>query len=95
MSPASGGLHVRTASAPPPRPGGREPRARAPRKSRGCKGGIETRLFKGSRTVVDIRLKGNDEDVLKAYLEPAVADSIVGDAVWVSWPTSRASVLAR
>jgi spermidine/putrescine transport system ATP-binding protein len=56
-------------------------------------GRIVNRLFKGSRTSVDIRVGGGEGALLKAYLDPEDADRIRDDRLWVSWDARHLSVL--
>ena len=55
-------------------------------------GRIVNRLFKGSRTSVDIRV-GGEGALLKAYLDPEDAGRIQDDRLWVSWDALHLSVL--
>jgi len=54
-------------------------------------GQIVSRLFKGSRTSVDIRIGGGA--LLKAYLDPEDADRIRDNRLWVNWDANHLSVL--
>jgi spermidine/putrescine transport system ATP-binding protein len=56
-------------------------------------GRIVNRLFKGSRTTVDIRVGADEDGLIKAYLDPATAERIVDDAVWITWDKDRVAVL--
>jgi spermidine/putrescine transport system ATP-binding protein len=56
-------------------------------------GTIVSRLFKGSRTSVDIRLGDSEGLILKAYLDPYEARRIKHDRLWVNWRPSNLSVL--
>jgi spermidine/putrescine transport system ATP-binding protein len=56
-------------------------------------GRIVNRLFKGSRTSVDIRVGGGEGALLKAYLDPEDAGRVRDDRLWVSWDARHLSVL--
>ena len=67
--------------------------ARKPRGDDAIEGTIVDRLFKGSRTSVDIRLGDGQGPVLKAYLEPADAERVRDGRLWVSWRPDHLAVL--
>jgi spermidine/putrescine transport system ATP-binding protein len=54
-------------------------------------GRIVNRLFKGSRTSVDIRV--GEGALLKAYLEPEAAARVQDDRLWVNWDANHLAVL--
>lgn len=54
-------------------------------------GRIVNRLFKGSRTTVDIAVGDN---LVRAYLDPADAGRIADDRVWITWDRDRLAVIA-
>jgi spermidine/putrescine transport system ATP-binding protein len=64
-----------------------------PADTNAIEGRIVNRLFKGSRTSVDIRVGGGEGALLKAYLDPEDARRIRGDRLWVSWDARHLSVL--
>jgi spermidine/putrescine transport system ATP-binding protein len=56
-------------------------------------GRVVHRLFKGSRTALDIRVGEREDAVLKAYMDATEAARIAEENLWVSWDASRLSVL--
>jgi spermidine/putrescine transport system ATP-binding protein len=56
-------------------------------------GTIVGRLFKGSRTSVDIRLGSGEGSILKAYLNSDHAHQIADNRLWVNWRPDDLSVL--
>jgi spermidine/putrescine transport system ATP-binding protein len=56
-------------------------------------GTIVSRLFKGSRTSVDVRLGSGEGALLKAYLAPEDAGCIRDDRLWVNWNANDLAVL--
>jgi spermidine/putrescine transport system ATP-binding protein len=56
-------------------------------------GRVVHRLFKGSRTALDIRVGEREDAVLKAYMDATEAQRIAHENLWVSWDASRLSVL--
>jgi spermidine/putrescine transport system ATP-binding protein len=56
-------------------------------------GRVVHRLFKGSRTALDIRVGEGEDAVLKAYMDATEAQRIAHQDLWVSWDASRLSVL--
>ena len=58
-------------------------------------GRIVGRLFKGSRTAIDIETgAGGSGDRMLAYLEPELAARIREERVWIDWEPDRLAVLA-
>ena len=65
-----------------------------PADSNAIEGRVVNRLFKGSRTSVDIRVGDTGEGaLLKAYLDPGQAGRIRDDRLWVNWDASHLSIL--
>ena len=65
-----------------------------PADSNAIEGRVVNRLFKGSRTSVDIRVGDTGEGaLLKAYLDPGEASRIRDDRLWVNWDASHLSIL--
>jgi spermidine/putrescine transport system ATP-binding protein len=56
-------------------------------------GRVVHRLFKGSRTALDIRVGEREDAVLKAYMDATDAARLGQEQLWVSWDASRLSVL--
>ena len=56
-------------------------------------GRVVHRLFKGSRTALDIRVGEREDAVLKAYMDATEAARIAEENLWISWDASRLSVL--
>jgi spermidine/putrescine transport system ATP-binding protein len=67
--------------------------ARKPQGDDAIEGTIVNRLFKGSRTSVDIRLGDGEGPLLKAYLEPDDAVRARDGRLWVNWQPDHLSVL--
>jgi spermidine/putrescine transport system ATP-binding protein len=67
--------------------------AEKPQGEEAIEGTIVSRLFKGSRTSVDIRLGGGAGLILKAYLDPHDAQQVRDDRLWVNWRPDHLSVL--
>ncbi|AZN71035.1 ABC transporter ATP-binding protein [Georhizobium profundi] len=65
-----------------------------PANDRALKGRIVNRVFKGSKTTVDVQVDERDPLIIKAHVDPAVAHQFADDTVWVTWDTSRLAVLA-
>ena len=56
-------------------------------------GRVVNKLFKGSRTTIDVRVGDHDGAVVRAYMDAAEAEGIGQENLWVSWEASRLSVL--
>ena len=56
-------------------------------------GQMINRVFKGSRTMVDIRISDADDAVLKAYVDPVVAAKFNTGPFWVAWDPANMTVL--
>ena len=56
-------------------------------------GRVVNRLFKGNRTLVDIRVGEEQGGVITAHLDPAEAAGLADDRVWISWDRNRLSLL--
>ncbi len=67
----------------------------APADDRALQGRIVSKLFKGNRTSVDIRIDEHDTKTITAYMDPAAADQFAGETVWVTWDKDRLAVLAN
>ncbi len=67
--------------------------AEKPKGGDAIEGTIVSRLFKGSRTSVDIRLGAAEGPMLKAYLDPDHAARVRDDRLWVNWRPEHLSVL--
>ena len=46
---------------------------------------VINRVFKGSRTLLDVRVADASDAVLKAYVAPEVAAGLTTDQAWISW----------
>ena len=64
-----------------------------PTQGNAMKGRVENRLFKGSRTAVDVRVADAGDAMLKAYVDPAVAGALPSDEVWIGWDSAHLAVL--
>ncbi|UUP18345.1 ABC transporter ATP-binding protein [Nitratireductor thuwali] len=64
-----------------------------PKAGNAIEGRIVNKLFKGSRTALDIRVGERDDAVIRAYLDAREADSLPPDQLWIDWDADRLSVL--
>ncbi|MCT7374585.1 ABC transporter ATP-binding protein [Chelativorans salis] len=64
-----------------------------PQAGNAIEGRIVNKLFKGSRTALDIRVGERDDAVIKAYLDAREADSLPPEQLWIDWDADRLSVL--
>ncbi|MGB3389226.1 MAG: ABC transporter ATP-binding protein [Pseudaminobacter sp.] len=69
-------------------------RAEKPKEAGWIEGRIVNRLFKGSRTAVDVSLDGGTDTLIKAYLEPKEIEGIP-ERLWVGWDEDHLSVLHK
>ena len=67
--------------------------AAKPVNGRALAGRVVSRIFKGSRTTLDIRIGEDDGAVVRAYMDAGEAEAIAQDRLWVSWDSARLSVL--
>ena len=65
----------------------------APADADALPGRVVSKLFKGSRTTLDIRVGDHEGAVLRAYMDAGAAERIAEDRVWVTWDVSRLAVL--
>ncbi|WP_336055799.1 ABC transporter ATP-binding protein [Nitratireductor sp. CH_MIT9313-5] len=65
-----------------------------PAEPNAIEGKVVSRLFKGSRTALDIRVGDKPDAVLKAYLDSGEAERLGGENIWISFPPERLSVLS-
>ena len=56
-------------------------------------GRVVSKLFKGSRTTIDVRIGEHDGAVVRAYMDAAEAERIAQENVWITWDASRLAVL--
>ncbi|WP_048646979.1 ABC transporter ATP-binding protein [Nitratireductor soli] len=56
-------------------------------------GRVVSRLFKGSRTSLDIRIGEQEDAVIRAYMDAGNATQIADDLLWISWEAERLAVL--
>lgn len=56
-------------------------------------GQIINRVFKGSRTKVDVRIPDANDAVLKAYVDPELAKKFTSEPIWVAWDPVNLTVL--
>ncbi|MHA1566320.1 MAG: ABC transporter ATP-binding protein [Alphaproteobacteria bacterium] len=56
-------------------------------------GQMINRVFKGSRTMVDVRISDAGDAVLKAYVDPAIAAKFNSDPIWIAWDPANMTVL--
>ncbi|MFC6490334.1 ABC transporter ATP-binding protein [Nitratireductor sp. GCM10026969] len=64
-----------------------------PAAANAVQGRIVSRLFKGSRTALDIRVGERDDAVIKAYVDAAKAQGLPQDQLWISWDIERLTLL--
>ena len=55
---------------------------------------VLTRLFKGSRTVVDFALDAAGGQTVRAALDQVAVERLNGDRAWIGWAPERMAVLA-
>lgn len=56
-------------------------------------GQLVSRVFKGSRTSVEIRVGDHDNSVVMAYMDPKQSENMSQDRLWISWNSDHLSVL--
>jgi len=56
-------------------------------------GKLISKVFKGSRTLVDVRISDADDAVLKAYVDPVVAAKFNAEPIWIAWDAASMTVL--
>ncbi|MCT8998830.1 ABC transporter ATP-binding protein [Chelativorans intermedius] len=67
--------------------------AERPAAANAIPGRIVSRLFKGSRTALDIRVGERDDALIKAYVDGADRESLSQEQLWISWDEKRLNVL--
>ncbi|WP_163270940.1 ABC transporter ATP-binding protein [Chelativorans alearense] len=66
---------------------------RKPARMNAIEGRIVSKLFKGSRTSLDIRIGGHQNTVIHAYMDAGNAAQVADDRLWISWEPERLTVL--
>jgi len=67
--------------------------ARKPAHGRAVKCRIVNRIFKGSRTALNVRLADSEATIIKAYTDIEMVDAIAGDQIWVHWDIDKMCVV--
>ena len=67
--------------------------AAPPALANALEGQVVSRVFKGSRTNVDIALDQGGAVRLQASLDSFVLDGLDGERIWIGWPADRMAVL--
>jgi len=67
--------------------------ARKPAHGRAVKCQIVNRVFKGSRTALNVRLADSETTIIKAYTDIELVDAIAGDQIWVHWDIDKMCVV--
>ncbi|MCR4267198.1 ABC transporter ATP-binding protein [Nitratireductor sp. ZSWI3] len=64
-----------------------------PTREDAIEGRVVNKLFKGSRTSLDIRIGEGRDTLIRAYMDAGNAASIDDDQLWISWEADRLAVL--
>ncbi|MGI9295832.1 MAG: ABC transporter ATP-binding protein, partial [Pseudomonadales bacterium] len=56
-------------------------------------GHVINRVFKGSRTLVDLCIPGANDANLKTYVDPEAASKFTAERIWVGWDHANMAVL--
>ncbi|MBY8918596.1 ABC transporter ATP-binding protein (plasmid) [Nitratireductor sp. L1-7-SE] len=64
-----------------------------PANQNAVEGKVISKLFKGSRTSLDIRVGEREDSIIRAYMDAGNAAEIANDQLWISWEPERLTVL--
>ena len=56
-------------------------------------GQIANRIFKGNRTLLDVRVADASDAILKTYVSPEIAAGFATDQIWISWDSMNMATL--